>query len=408
MILSKWWLQPLIIFQFKHQLYQLRIFVFLVLVTALFAGCKKNTSRDSVAEVPCIVGNGIRHGTLIPGQYIVMYKPVRVNDASINMLSTEKKTAGLLKKYDLSETVIAGRIAGANPGFVARINETQARALAADESVELIEQDKIIALGSCFTVAAPTLLTWNVKKTGFGDGTGKTAWIIDTGIESTHPDLNVDKNRSRSFVSGDASIEDKNGHGTHVAGIIGAKNNNIGILGVASNANLISLKVLNDEGEGTLSSIIQALAYVNSEAKAGDVVNISLGEEESSDIFDRHVQQTAARGVFVTIAAGNDSKPASEFSPGRTNAPNIYTVSAVDSLNNFASFSNFGNDAVDYAAPGVHILSTFTNRRYAYLSGTSMAAPHVAGLLLLSGNKIQTAGFAGNDPDGTPDPIAMK
>jgi subtilisin family serine protease len=193
-----------------------------------------------------------------------------------------------------------------------------------------------------------------------------------------------------------------------VAGIIGAKNNNFGVMGVASNATLVALKVLNGEGEGTLSGIVQALAYVNANAKAGDVVNISLGEEESSVFFDNQVKQTAARGVFVTIAAGNDSKPAGDFSPGRANAENIYTVSAIDSLNNFASFSNYGNDAVDFAAPGVHILSTFTNRRYAYLSGTSMAAPHVAGLLLLSGNKIQIAGYAKNDPDGVADPISMK
>jgi len=300
------------------------------------------------------------------------------------------------------------RFQGGRAGFIARINKKEADKLAVDPLIEAVEQDRIIALGSCFTVAAPTLLTWNIKKTGYGDGTGKTAWVIDTGIESTHPDLNVDLTRSRSFITGDASFEDKNGHGTHVAGIIGAKNNLFGVLGVASNATLVALKVLNGEGEGTLGAIVKALAYVNTNAKAGDVVNISLGEEESSDIFDSQVKQTAAKGIFVTIAAGNDSKPAANFSPARANAPNIYTVSAIDSLNNFASFSNYGNDAVDFAAPGVHILSTFTEKRYAYLSGTSMAAPHVAGLLLLSGKGIQIAGYAKNDPDGDPDPISMK
>lgn len=345
---------------------------------------------------------------LIPNQYIVLYKPVYESDRSIKVLNADDRTARLLKKYSLQQNIVAGRFGGTHSGIVARITAGEARKLATDAAVDLVEQDKIIAMGSCFTVAAPTLLTWNVRKTGFGDGTGKTAWIVDTGIETTHPDLNVNVKRSKSFVAGDGSVEDKNGHGTHVAGIIGARNNNIGVLGVASNASLVALKVLNDEGEGTLSSIIQALAYVNSQAKAGDVVNISLGEEEASDIFDRQVQQTAARGVYVTIAAGNDNKPAADFSPGRTNATNIYTVSAVDSVNRFATFSNFGNDVIDYAAPGVHILSTFTNRRYAYLSGTSMAAPHVAGLLLLSGSNIQTSGYALNDPDGKPDPIAMK
>ncbi len=241
---------------------------------------------------------------------------------------------------------------------------------------------------------------------GYGDGTGKTAWVIDSGIDFSHPDLNVDQARSKSFISSKPSAEDENGHGTHVAGIIGAKNNNIGILGVASGATLVSLRVLDANGDGTLSSIIQALAYVNTNAKAGDVVNMSIGEDGISETLDQQVINTAAKGILFAIAAGNDSKSANLYSPARANAPNIYTVSAIDSLGNFASFSNFGNDVVDVAAPGVHILSTYMGNRYAIMSGTSMATPHVAGLLLLRGRNISSAGTASNDPDGTPDPIA--
>jgi subtilisin family serine protease len=193
-----------------------------------------------------------------------------------------------------------------------------------------------------------------------------------------------------------------------VAGIIGAKNNNFGVLGVASGATLVSLRVLDKEGNGTLSSIIQALAYVNANGKAGDVVNMSLGEDRVSDILDQQVQTTAAKGIYVSIAAGNDGKAASLYSPGRTNGANIYTVSAVDSLDNFAGFSNFGNDVVDYAAPGVRILSTYKGGQYARMSGTSMAAPHVAGLLLLNGGRLHSSTNAKNDPDGSPDKIALK
>jgi len=120
------------------------------------------------------------------------------------------------------------------------------------------------------------------------------------------------------------------------------------------------------------------------------------------------VQAVAAKGIYVAIAAGNDSKNADLYSPGRVNGNNIYTVSAVDSLNNFASFSNYGNDVVDFAAPGVKILSTYKGGLYAKMSGTSMATPHVAGLLLLEGKNISYSGYALNDPDGTPDKIVHK
>jgi subtilisin len=135
---------------------------------------------------------------------------------------------------------------------------------------------------------------------------------------------------------------------------------------------------------------------------------MSLGEDEPSNILDEQVKNIAAKGIFFAIAAGNDGKPAVGFSPGRVNSTNIYTVSAVDSLDNFASFSNYGNDVVDFAAPGVRIPSTYLNGKYAIFSGTSMATPHVAGLLLLTGNAITSSGTAKNDPDGTPDPIAHK
>jgi subtilisin family serine protease len=285
---------------------------------------------------------------------------------------------------------------------------TELERLKHDTAISAIEQDRVIAFGSCFKVVEPKSITWNVTRVGYGDGTGKTAWIIDTGIDFAHPDLNVDSARSRSFISTETSAADENGHGTHVAGIIGAKNNSFGVLGVASGANLVALKVFNKDGQGTVSSIVQALAYVNANAKPGDVVNMSLGEDQTSAILDAQVQATAARGIYITIAAGNEDKPASQFSPGRVNGSNIYTVSAIDSLDNFASFSNYGRDVVDFAAPGVQILSTYLNGKYAVFTGTSMAAPHVAGLLLLKGKNVTSSGNAKNTPDGTLYPIAHK
>ncbi len=374
-----------------------------------FSACSKKSgsgSSNNIQPDECVTGRGVNDGAIIQGQYIVAFKSSVVTSKSKPSSWLADFSARMLAKHKIKSSALKKSFGGDRGGFVANLSADEANKLKNDDSVSIVEPDRVIALGSCFTVVEPRLVTWSVNRVGYGDGTGKVAWIIDSGIDFSHPDLNVDQTRSRSFLSGQTSAEDQHGHGTHVAGIIGAKNNSIGLLGVASGATLVSLRVLDENGEGTLSSIIQALAYINANAKAGDVVNMSLGEEIVSPSLDQQVQNTASKGILIAIAAGNDSKPAINFSPGRANAANIYTVSAIDSLDNFASFSNYGNDAVDVAAPGVAIISTFTQGRYAKMSGTSMAAPHVAGLLLLRGRNITTSGTANNDPDGTPDPIA--
>lgn len=307
--------------------------------------------------------------------------------------------------------VDAGRLKttlqGEANGFVARLSKSEAADLAEDDKVLFIEPDRVLKLGTqCFTLVSPSTAQWGVKRTGVADGSGKTVWIVDTGVDFDHPDLNVDKTRSKNFIDPQALATDDHGHGTHVAGIVAALNNNIGVLGVAPGARVVALKVLNNTGEGNTSYIFQALNYISQQAAAGDVVNMSLGADTISVALDNTVKNIAARGILFSIAAGNSSKAANLSSPARANAPNIFTVSAIDSLGRFASFSNFGNDVVDYAAPGVNIVSTYSNGRYARLSGTSMAAPHMAGILLLNGSAVRTKGTVLNDPDGTPDRIA--
>ena len=380
----------------------------LFIVAAFFlANCQKEKTASTVTTDDCVVGRSAGSGAIVPGQYIISYKPEVLSRSASAKAATEAGSE-ILEENNIKSSAIKGSFGGQAGGIVAILSDEEVARLQTDPSVNAIEPDRIIALGSCFTVVAPTLITWNVNKVGYGDGTGKTAWILDTGIDFDHPDLNVDATRSKSFIPDVTSADDENGHGTHVGGIIGAKNNTYGVLGVASGANLVSLRVLDKDGVGKLSYILQALSYVNSNAKAGDVVNMSLGEDVVSDILDQTVQNIAGRGIYFSIAAGNDSKPAIQFSPGRANGTNIFTVSAVDSLNNFASFSNYGNESVDFAAPGVRILSTYMGGKYAKMSGTSMAAPHVAGLLLLNGNNLHSSGTAVNDPDGTPDKIASK
>ncbi len=382
---------------------------FLILASGglLLAACRKekNDSSDGDTDT-CAESNAAISGEVIEGRYIVAYKPSSVNARAISTEQLEEISTAVLSRHRIRPAALQKSFRGEPGGFIAALNKDEVQQLQNDPSVLAVEPDRVIALATCFTVAEPRLITWNINRVGYGNGIGKKAWIIDTGIDFDHPDLTVDASRSRSFISGQTSANDQNGHGTHVAGIIGGKNNTFGVLGVASGASLISLRVLDKDGEGTLSSIIQALAYAGENAAAGDVVNMSLGEDITSLTLNQQVQNIAARGIYIAIAAGNDSKPARLYSPANANGQNIFTVSAIDSLDNFASFSNYGNDVVDYAAPGVRILSTYNNGRYAYLSGTSMAAPHVAGLLLLKGRNMTTSGTARNDPDGVADPIA--
>lgn len=252
---------------------------------------------------------------------------------------------------------------------------------------------------------APAQVTpYGITRVGGGlAGTYRTAWVIDTGIDLDHPDLNVDRTRSRNFVSRETSPEDLNGHGTHVAGTIAAINNSIGVIGVAPGAPVVAVRVLNRRGSGSYADIIAAVDHVAANGSAGDVANMSLGGG-ASQALDDAVVAAAARGIIFSLAAGNESTSATTKSPARANGTNVYTVSAINSSDVWASFSNFGNPPIDWAAPGVGVQSTWLNGGYNTISGTSMAAPHVAGLYLLGA--VRADGQAINDPDGNPDPIA--
>ena len=383
-------------------------YIFLIASIFFVVSCKKNndaTSNNDGDEEECVMRSSAVGGPIISSQYIIALNP-GMNSRTTSRVRLDELGKSILERHTINVSALKQSFVGEPGGFIARITAEEAEVLRHDDAIAAVEPDRIISLGSCFTVVEPRLVTWNIKRIGYGNGIGKTAWIIDSGIDFDHPDLTVDQTRSKSFIEGQTSADDQNGHGTHVGGIIGAKNNTFGVLGVASGASLVALKVLDNDGEGNLSYIIQALSYVSTNAEAGDVVNMSVGGESGSSILDQQVKNMASRGIYFSIAAGNEGKLANLSSPARANAENIYTVTAIDSLDNFASFSNYGNDVVDYAAPGVRILSTWTDNRYAYASGTSMAAPHVAGLLLLRGRNITSSGVAKNDPDGTADPIA--
>jgi subtilisin family serine protease len=210
--------------------------------------------------------------------------------------------------------------------------------------------------------------------------------------------------RSHNFVARETSPDDLNGHGSHVSGTIAAKDNTIGVIGVAPGAPVVAVRVLDRRGSGSNSGVIAGVDYVAQNGRAGDVANMSLGGSVSTAL-DTAVVNAAATGVRFALAAGNESDDANNHSPARANGNNIYTVSAFAQGDKWASFSNYGNPPVDYAEPGVSIKSTWKDGGYNTISGTSMATPHLAGLLLAG--SIRSGGTVIGDPDGNADTIGV-
>jgi subtilisin family serine protease len=213
--------------------------------------------------------------------------------------------------------------------------------------------------------------------------------ILDTGVSLDHPDLNVYNNVS--FIDGILTGDDDLGHGSHIAGIAAAKDNSMGVLGVAPGAKLWAIKVCDVNGNCPLSSQIKGLQYVNEHADEIDIVNLSI-ENPPSDKLDKTITESLSKGLIYVVAAGNSNINTSLTSPARI--PGVIAVSAISDSDGecggrgnstiggpddyAATFSNYGN-SIDFAAPGVNVFSTYRGDGYAFDSGTSMAAPVVAG-----------------------------
>ncbi|NVK26714.1 MAG: S8 family peptidase [Flavobacteriia bacterium] len=360
------------------------------------------------------------NGSIIPNQYIVVLRSqgemFKANPQEMSFDDAQRTVQQAAEDITNRNNLSAGKIkhvyGKAIVGFSMELTQEELVRLKEDEAIDYIEADKFIALAPGGKGkpgggggAAPQVTPWGITRVGgAADGTGLRAWIIDSGVDQDHPDLNVNTALSQSFLSGNQSTnpDDQNGHGTHVAGTIAAIDNAEGVVGVAAGAEVVSVRVLDRRGSGSLSGVIAGVNYVAGNASSNDVANMSLGGGISTSL-DAAVISASSTCAFV-LAAGNDGIDANNSSPARVNGPNIYTVSATDINDNFAYFSNYGNPPVDYAAPGVSIESTYKDGGYSTLSGTSMAAPHVAGVVLL-GN-VNTSGNANGDPDGNADPIA--
>lgn len=381
----------------------------------------------------------------IPGQYIVLLKetvakPVvreqkRNNNREQKVLDNKilrdkvfSKIKNVQSKGNIKPTSVVTEFGDVLAGFSAKLNNDEFKRLKADPDVADVMQDYVIELGPSEPeknppdvgfmmnpddeingiMSGPNAMAIDntyvyhdflpaqyiscaiTKAGGFIDGSAKTTWIwiLDTGIDLTHPDLNVQTNATfaKSFVPGQ-TVQDGKGHGTHCAGIAAAKNNTFGVVGVSAGAKVVPVKVLDNSGSGSYSWLIAGLNHVAMHDIPGDVVSMSLGGygwsncENAMPALRDAVRNLGNAGTYVCMAAGNDYGDAVKNLPGCINGTRVYTVGSIDCSNVCSSFSNFNGNVVDWVAVGQSVYSTYKGGVYATMSGTSMATPVVAGII---------------------------
>ena len=372
----------------------------------------------SVLSVPLVSApaeaKGAGRGGTVPNQWIVTL----VEGSSPRAVAADHASEHAAVVLHVYEHALSG--------YAARMSETAAARVAADPRVASVEPDREVAIAAQPVPTGIDRIDGELSSTLAGNGSGAVnvdVAVIDTGIDTTHPDLNVVGGKNCVRVLGifptGSSYRDDNGHGSHVAGTIGAKDDNVGVVGVAPGARLWAVKVLNSAGTGFVSDIVCGIDWVTARASTIEVVNMSLGgtgsEPAASGCSTGNTQHDAicrsvAAGVTYVAAAGNSSADSSGFVPAAYDE--VITVSALADFNGlpgggaastcradvddtFANFSNYGAD-VDVIAPGVCIHSTWMNGGYNTISGTSMAAPHVAGSAAL---------YKANNPSASPSQV---
>jgi subtilisin len=338
-----------------------------------------------------------------PGTYVVVLRQEAgdVDAAAAGLARAHGGSVGFVYKHALR-------------GFSIQVSAAGAAGIARNPGVAYVEPDQM------FTVSAQSMPT-GIQRIFAPDNPAididgqddrrvdVDVAVLDTGIDLDHPDLNVagSTNCVTFFATCGAGGDDGNGHGTHVAGTIGALDNDIGVVGVAPGARLWAVRVLGNNGTGTTSQIIAGMDWVTARASTIEVANMSLSGGASASI-DSAASRMADAGIAVAVAAGNNDSNAANYSPAR--AAKVLTVSAIadydglpgaqssppssfclDQDDTLADFSNWGA-TIEIAAPGCRILSTYLSGGYAWINGTSMASPHAAGALALLASK----GFARN------------
>lgn len=349
----------------------------------------------------------------ISGKYIVVLKN--------NTNTTD--TQSIVNKHGLQTTEEYSSVL---KGFSANMSDSKAQEIKKDSRVAYVVEDRILSADGRVSSSATTTNTQTtpngVKRIGTNatsNGSGVKVAVLDSGVDLTHPDLKANlASVSKTCVSTTRTANDDNGHGTHVAGTIAAANNTVGVIGVASGAQIVPVKVLDKTGNGSWSTVICGIDWVTANAARYNikVANMSLSGVGASDNncgytnndpLHQAICKSVAAGVTYVVAAGNEgvnavgSVPASyddavitvsalADSDGVKGGLGLATTYGADDT--FASFSNYGS-VVDIAAPGVGIKSTWKGGTYSTINGTSMATPHVAGAVALYAKKYPTANW---------------
>ncbi|BCV53953.1 S8 family peptidase [Shewanella algae] len=325
----------------------------------------------------------------IKDQYIVVFNtPAVINLNDPNGVSAYASSMGarLANEHGIE---VRQNFGNSINGVLVKANAAQIQSLLKDPNIKYVEQDQRVSIEPMVEAAGDQGgATWGLDRIDQRDlplnsnyhydydGSGVTAFVIDTGVRNTHNEFGGRASSGYDFIDNDNDSSDCNGHGTHVAGTIGGST-----YGVAKNVNIVGVRVLNCSGSGTNSGVISGINWVKNNAQGPSVANMSLGGG-ASQALDDAVNAAVAAGISFVVAAGNDNSNACNYSPAR--ATNAVTVGSTTSTDSRSSFSNYGT-CLDIYAPGSSITSAWYNSNSATntISGTSMASPHVAGVAAL-------------------------